>query len=136
MTVIKGQRDFKLLRGGKYSRKKLDIKPVPDKIFVKKLTRREKDAAAFFPLFGKPVRDLEALNDIVSQHCLACVKFEDIDEILMLSVRSQNCLRNAKIRRFDKLLMMTPDKLQAIKNFSKRCLGELQEAVKHILGIE
>ena len=138
MIAKKGQRDFKLLRGGKYSCKRQGSNTTLNRFSVKKLTEREKEVAAYFPLLGKPVRDLEALKDIIRKHDLAGVRIEDVDELYSehLSIRSQNCLRNAKIRRFDKLLMMAPLELQALKNFGKKSLGELQEAARYILGIE
>jgi len=138
MAAIKEQRDFKLILGGNGNRKKRGGKTVHNRISVKKLTNREKEAAAFFPLFGKPVRDLEALRDIIRKHDLAGIRIEDVDEFYPehLSIRSQNCLRNAKIKRLDTLLMIAPLELQAIKNVGKRNLGELQEAARYILGIE
>ena len=138
MTVKKGQRGFKLLRGGKCSCKKQESNPPLHRFSVKKLTDREKEVAVYFPLLGKPVRDLEALKKIISKHDLADVRIEDLDELYPehLSIRSQNCLRNAKIKRLDTLLMMEPLELRAIKNFGKRSLGELQEAARFILGIE
>ena len=138
MTAKKGQRDFKLLRGGNCSGKKQESNPPLHRFFVKKLTDREKEVAVYFPLLGKPVRDLEALKKITRKYDLAGISIEELDELYPehLSIRSQNCLRNAKIKKLDTLLMMEPLELRSIKNFGKRSLGELQEAARFILGID
>ena len=126
-----------MLSGGRDNGSKQDSYGLPCGFFVKKLSTKEKELAAFFPLFGNPDLHYGSLEEIIQQYGLRFLKFEDIfrDREIFASVRLQNCLRNSKIRTLGAALMMTPQEILIIKNIGKRAAGELQEIARYILGI-
>lgn len=55
-----------------------------------------------------------------------------IEEELELPFRSQNCLNNAGIKLIGQLVQKTGEELLALKNFGRRSLGEIEEALADV----
>ena len=51
---------------------------------------------------------------------------------LELSVRAANCLKNSDIKKIDDLVRRTEDELLQTKNFGKKSLDEIKEALANI----
>jgi DNA-directed RNA polymerase subunit alpha len=51
-------------------------------------------------------------------------------EDLWLSIRAGNCLRGAGIKTVSELVMKTQEELLGIRNFGRKCLYEVKEAIK------
>ena len=92
----------------------------------------ERKMAEFFPLFGQPVHDPDALTHIIHKYRLDDINVEDLE----LSVRTSSCLRGARILTFDAVLMMHPYQLRQIKNLGRKSVWELREVAEDIFGIE
>ncbi|MFH1930152.1 MAG: DNA-directed RNA polymerase subunit alpha C-terminal domain-containing protein [Pseudomonadota bacterium] len=92
----------------------------------------ERRMAEYFPLFGSPCHNLDALTHIVNKYRLNAITLDSLD----LSVRTSNCLRKENIETFDVILMMYPYQLRQIENLGEKSVRELQETAEDIFGIE
>ena len=92
----------------------------------------ERRMAEYFPLFGRPCHDLDALTHIVDKYRLDAITLDSLD----LSVRTSNCLLKENIETFDVILMMYPYQLRQIESLGGKSVRELQETAENILGIE
>ena len=130
---MKKRRGFRLILG----EHREEPKQSRSSFLFKNLTEKEKESAAFFPLFGNPGFDQVILGEIIRRHGLTFFKIEELSTIngFHFSIRTHNCLLKSGIKSLGTVLMMTPQEILAIKNIGKRAVGELQEIARHILGI-
>ena len=92
----------------------------------------ERKMAEFFPLFGSPVHDVEALTRLIKKYELDLLEIDSLD----LSVRASNILREAGIETLDRVLMIHPSQRHEVKRLGNKVFRELQDTVEEILGIE
>jgi len=78
-----------------------------------------------------PVEGVSKPSHYVSNEATQALLEKSVNE-LELSVRAANCLKNSEIKKIDDLVRRTEDELLQTKNFGKKSLDEIKEALTNI----